>query len=187
MRDAILDAAKTVFFAHGYQLASMDNIATEAGTTKRTVYSYFSSKEELFLAVVRRGCAHVLASLPAIEDLPQDPRLALPRYLKRVRDLICSENCVRLERLVMAEVERQPRAGEALAGAFREGEARLARYLAARKTDGRIAGWDKAALHVLMSVSAYAPTFCALLRERRRRIDDAAIDRAVENFFETEP
>src|SRR5689334_21258020 len=51
-RVAILEAAKNVFSEQGYELATMDDIAERAGTTKRTVYAHFENKETLFAAMV---------------------------------------------------------------------------------------------------------------------------------------
>ena len=45
--EQILNAAKKLFTNYGFKKVSMDEIASEAGVTKKTVYTYFSSKEEL--------------------------------------------------------------------------------------------------------------------------------------------
>ena len=47
----IIKAAKKIFFAAGFQQATMDEIAGEAGCSKVTVYSYFQSKENLYMAI----------------------------------------------------------------------------------------------------------------------------------------
>ena len=44
-RQAILDAAKSLFLTHGYANTSMDAVATLAGVSKLTVYSHFTDKE----------------------------------------------------------------------------------------------------------------------------------------------
>ena len=51
----IVDAAERVFSVVGFKNAKMENIATEAGITKVTLYSYFQSKENLYLALTYRG------------------------------------------------------------------------------------------------------------------------------------
>ncbi|TGB14694.1 TetR/AcrR family transcriptional regulator, partial [Streptomyces palmae] len=51
-RQAILDAAVTVFLREGYQRAGVDVIAAAAGVSKQTVYNHFGDKERLFLAAV---------------------------------------------------------------------------------------------------------------------------------------
>lgn len=52
--DAMLDAACAVFAAEGFERATMEAIATRAGTTKPTLYARFGPKEKLFAAAVRR-------------------------------------------------------------------------------------------------------------------------------------
>ncbi|WP_052745734.1 TetR/AcrR family transcriptional regulator [Allosalinactinospora lopnorensis] len=50
---AIRSAAQRLFLARGMRQTSMDAVAAEAGVTKQTVYRYFGSKEQLFVAVLR--------------------------------------------------------------------------------------------------------------------------------------
>ncbi|WP_218779947.1 TetR/AcrR family transcriptional regulator [Cellulomonas iranensis] len=52
-RADLLDAAARVFSAKGFEGASVDDVATEAGYTKGAVYAHFGSKRDLFLAVAR--------------------------------------------------------------------------------------------------------------------------------------
>jgi TetR/AcrR family transcriptional repressor of mexJK operon len=47
-RRLILDAAAPIFGNEGYQRASIDAIASAAGVSKPTIYSYFGGKEQLF-------------------------------------------------------------------------------------------------------------------------------------------
>src|ERR1700680_2531129 len=55
-RRQILNGAREVFLAQGFDAASMGEIARRAGVSKGTLYVYFKSKEELFEAVVGRQC-----------------------------------------------------------------------------------------------------------------------------------
>ncbi|MGB9589901.1 MAG: TetR/AcrR family transcriptional regulator [candidate division WOR-3 bacterium] len=52
-RQDILDAARKVFSARGYYQATMDEIASEAGVAKGTLYLYYPSKAHLLLACVK--------------------------------------------------------------------------------------------------------------------------------------
>jgi AcrR family transcriptional regulator len=54
-RAAILDAAEKLFLQKGFENASIDDVAKEARLTKRTLYQYFISKEDLFYAVALKG------------------------------------------------------------------------------------------------------------------------------------
>ncbi|MDF1695727.1 MAG: TetR/AcrR family transcriptional regulator [Saprospiraceae bacterium] len=51
----IIEAAERVFDAVGFKNAKMEDIASEAGITKVTLYSYFQSKENLYLAITYRA------------------------------------------------------------------------------------------------------------------------------------
>jgi len=53
-RDQILDGARRVFLRDGFAATSTDAIAAEARVSKRTLYAYYPSKEELFVDVLRR-------------------------------------------------------------------------------------------------------------------------------------
>lgn len=51
-KDDVIESAKELFTLYGYKKVSMDEIAKKAGVTKKTIYSYFKDKEELFLYFV---------------------------------------------------------------------------------------------------------------------------------------
>lgn len=54
-RNDIIDAAEEVFFSKGYEAATMDDVAKKAEFSKRTVYVYFNSKEQLHFEIMVRG------------------------------------------------------------------------------------------------------------------------------------
>ncbi|HEY4125507.1 MAG TPA: helix-turn-helix domain-containing protein [Rhizomicrobium sp.] len=60
---AILKAARKLFAAQGFDAASIDDIAAEAGVAKGAVYHHFESKEELFTQVLE-GVQEELARAP---------------------------------------------------------------------------------------------------------------------------
>ena len=55
----ILDAANKVFLKYGYQKTSMDDIAKEAMIGKGTIYYYFNSKEDIFVAVLKKASSDI--------------------------------------------------------------------------------------------------------------------------------
>ena len=71
-RAAILEAAKRMFTHSGFERASMDQIAAEAGVSKLTVYSHFGDKDSLFAAAVQSHCELALPS-SLFEPAPQVP------------------------------------------------------------------------------------------------------------------
>ena len=55
-RRKILDAAREVFFRDGFMAANLDEVAQKAGVAKGTLYRYFDSKAELYVAVLAHNC-----------------------------------------------------------------------------------------------------------------------------------
>lgn len=74
----ILNAAVTVFSRRGFHLASMDDIAEVAGVSKPMIYTYLGSKEDLFIACIRREgqrlMERIAAAVPA--GLTREERLS---------------------------------------------------------------------------------------------------------------
>jgi AcrR family transcriptional regulator len=54
-RNNIIDAAERLFFKHGFDRVSIDQIAEAAELAKGTIYLYFKSREDLHYAIVNRG------------------------------------------------------------------------------------------------------------------------------------
>ncbi len=61
--DDIIQAAEKVFFTVGFGNAKMEDIAKEAGFSKVTVYSYFGSKENLYMALSLKAMQHLIDRL----------------------------------------------------------------------------------------------------------------------------
>ncbi|MFH0023920.1 TetR/AcrR family transcriptional regulator [Pseudomonas fluorescens] len=107
-RQAILDAAKTLFLTHGYANTSMDAVASEAGVSKLTVYSHFNDKETLFSAAVVAKCEEQLP--PLFFELPEGISVenVLLNIARGFHQLINSEESVNLHRLIMALGSQDP-------------------------------------------------------------------------------
>jgi len=65
-RNALVDAATKRFAVDGFNGASLDEIADDAGFTKGAIYSNFGGKDELFLAVLERHNEQALEAWEAI-------------------------------------------------------------------------------------------------------------------------
>jgi TetR/AcrR family transcriptional regulator len=57
----IIAAAEKLFFRQGFDNVSMDQIAAQAEFSKRTLYQYFSSKEDLYFAVALKAFRQLFA------------------------------------------------------------------------------------------------------------------------------
>jgi len=57
VEERVLDAARRIFLEHGFEGASIDEIAQAARSGKQTIYARFRNKRELFAAVITRDMA----------------------------------------------------------------------------------------------------------------------------------
>jgi TetR/AcrR family transcriptional regulator, mexJK operon transcriptional repressor len=110
--ESILAAAKRTFLASGFGTVSMDTIAREAGVSKATVYAHFTSKEELFGAVIGRECGLYFARFSAGELDPVNVRTSLTVLGRRYLELVLSPDAIALHRIILSEVTRFPGLGE---------------------------------------------------------------------------
>jgi TetR/AcrR family transcriptional repressor of mexJK operon len=108
MIDQIIAGAERAFLDAGYELTTMDSVARHADVARGSVYNHFSSKEELFLAVMRRGTAefverslrHDAESKPPVERL----RSVAVHFLRAATDSVSVE----MYRTVVTQAERLP-------------------------------------------------------------------------------
>lgn len=63
--EEILDVAARLFASRGFGNTDVQTVADELGVGKGTVYRYFPTKKELFLAAVDRGMRRLTASIDA--------------------------------------------------------------------------------------------------------------------------
>lgn len=110
-QEAILDAAIAVFLAEGYERASVDAIALEAGVSKRTIYNHFADKKALFLEVI-----DLLRKRSQIDDTLAGDLLSGERPLRadlvtfatRLLEVFQVPAYMELKRLLIAEIKHHP-------------------------------------------------------------------------------
>lgn len=66
----ILDAAARLFAAHPYHEVRLDDVAAAAKVGKGTLYVYFTSKESMYLAIIRHGFGRVVQRIRAELSAP---------------------------------------------------------------------------------------------------------------------
>ena len=109
--EQVLAGARAVFMRDGFEGASVDAIAREAGVSKATLYSYFADKRVLFMEVGRLECAcQSRVALDAID--PQAPvREVLAEMARRMISFMTSDIGQNIFRICVAESERFPELG----------------------------------------------------------------------------
>ncbi len=105
-RQNILEMAKETFIENGFEQTSMAAIAKKVGGSKATLYNYFSSKEEIFVAVMesvaKREIAHAFEQFVVEGNIRQSLLDAGFKYLK----FIYKPDTLATRRMVMAEATR---------------------------------------------------------------------------------
>jgi AcrR family transcriptional regulator len=74
-REAILDAAVEEFAAHGYEEATTAGMAARAGISQPYVFRFFPTKKDLYIAVIDRSVARLLAAWETATPEPGESRL----------------------------------------------------------------------------------------------------------------
>jgi len=173
----------------GFDAASMTDVAREAGVSKATLYVYYTSKEQLFAAVVAeerdRSIAHILETL--VDDQPIT--VVLGALGRELLTLITRPKVVQAHRIVIGVVERMPEIGRQMfeGGAARAANA-LAEHLERRVATGEllIADTHLAAVQFLELCQAgvVKPRLYAILEGQADAAECAsAVDAAVEMFM----
>lgn len=117
-RDAIRDAAEGVFVRCGFDGATMQQIADEAGVSAGTIYRYFASKDELIRAVAQSCSARYAAQFEASAETTNSPLEILMTAGARIWDALGTESArsdaiLQLEATLVAA--REPAAAALLA------------------------------------------------------------------------
>lgn len=104
----ILNAATTLFLAHGFSVATTDMIQREAGVSKTALYECFANKEAMFVAVIKNQCAASAESIRGIQFTPGDLRNTLLDLGRAYLNIVLAPSGLALYRAVVAEAPKFP-------------------------------------------------------------------------------
>ena len=110
----VLDVASEYFLRHGYQGASINAMARSSGISKESFYRYFSSKKELFEAVIERELIDYQRTLRSLDSTSTHLGLreALVSVAEAILSLITKDRMLALRRLIFDESTRTPDLGQ---------------------------------------------------------------------------
>lgn len=129
-RQAILDVAAEVFREHGFEQTSMAEISARLGGSKAMLYSYFPSKEALFLEVVHRFAESFMRGLFSELDPAADVSASLHSFGECFVEFIGDPKMILVLRVMYAEAGRTGAGREFYERGQCEGVGQLAGYLA---------------------------------------------------------
>jgi AcrR family transcriptional regulator len=139
-RRQIVEGARQIFLANGFDAASMNDIAKAAGVSKGTLYVYFQNKEQLFQAIVHAECQVHAENTFDLDPADHDVAAVLLRLGTSFIEFLCRPAKASALRTVIAIADRMPEIGKVF---YETGPAvgieRLADYLRAQVQAGVLA------------------------------------------------
>ena len=108
IRDRILDSATELFLSNGYGSTSIEAVAQSVRVSKRTFYTRFRDKAELFDAVVRRIVGRLRPADLSPLFIGDDLEEILLRLAKLAIAAALSPEAISLQRLILSEAARFP-------------------------------------------------------------------------------
>jgi AcrR family transcriptional regulator len=150
----ILDGARRVFLAQGFDGASMNDIARAAGVSKGTIYFHFDSKEALFEALIRAERGQQAEQCCEIDIDENDPDVAgvLTRMAHSLLTMMMTPEIIAQVRTVIAVAAKFPRIGRAFYETGPKfGQERLSAYFSKQHVAGKLDAPDPdlAAIHFI--------------------------------------
>lgn len=110
--DQVVEGARKVFLTEGFEGASVDLIAKEAGVSKATLYSYFPDKRILFIEVAKEECASQATRAVQVDccDIPVGDMLTM--IGRSMMEFLTSSFAQRIFKICVAEADRFPELGQ---------------------------------------------------------------------------
>ncbi len=100
-RNKLIDVARQLFAKNGLDDTTMNDIAIASGRGRRTLYTYFKSKEEVFEAVVEKEMEHMSNRLRLIADKDLEPEDKLVQlvytHLSLIKEVVIRNGNLRAE------------------------------------------------------------------------------------------
>ncbi len=138
--DQVLQGAREVFMADGFEGASVDDIARAAGVSKATLYSYFPDKRLLFMEVAQTECSRMADHVISMIDETKPVREVLTIATTQLTAFLVSDFAQQVFRICVAERERFPELGHAFYQAGpKNGQQHMAAYLEKAVGKGELA------------------------------------------------
>lgn len=98
-REKFIEVARSLFARKGVENTTMNDIAAASDKGRRTIYTYFKSKREIFNAVIENESDDLLRNLKAIVEQTISPSQKLREYvrtrLETMREIVSRNGSLR--------------------------------------------------------------------------------------------
>lgn len=186
--DQVIEGARAVFMADGFEGASVDDIARVAGVSKATLYSYFPDKRLLFMEVATTECKRMAGRALDLIDETAPPREVLTVAAEQLVPFLLSPFAQQCFRICVAEHERFPELGRTFyANGPEMGRQQLSAYFLKAMTRGelKITDVDMAAeqFSELCRVKLWVRAVFGIQTEFTQQEIDDVVSNAVDTFL----
>ena len=107
-RARILQAAKDLFFQHGFTKVSTDDLAQAASVSKATIYRHFNGLKDVLQAVVAKEVESFEQGVPTAFHTQEEFRDSLCRFGSNLLMFLNQPEIIRFSQLMFEEARTQP-------------------------------------------------------------------------------
>lgn len=134
----IIEASILEFLSRGLDSGSMENIASVAEVSKRTLYKYYPNKESIFEAIVEKLLSSVCGFIPVAYSKTESLEKQLTKIIDHKAELMTSAEYMNISRLVLSEVMKGRKLEPKHLERFYVSELHFIKWIDAGKKDGKI-------------------------------------------------
>ena len=100
-RQKLIEVARDLFAHQGLESTTMNDIALASGRGRRTLYTYFRSKEEIYYAVIEEELGMLSAKLDEVAAMDVEPEQKIQAlvftHLREIRETVARNGSLRAE------------------------------------------------------------------------------------------
>ncbi|WP_264407623.1 TetR/AcrR family transcriptional regulator [Vibrio owensii] len=149
-RLALIEAAQQEFIEHGFSCANMDRVCERAGTSKRTLYRHFESKDVLFIESIQAVLETQRARLQLKYTSDIDVQTQLRTYLHAKLDSMYEDFGLPLAKMVISEFMRTPELAENYLHQLQRQDELLENWFTEAIADNKVKGLDPAMMSCML-------------------------------------
>lgn len=185
-QSAILAAARAEFFEQGYAAASIERIAQMANVSKVTIYNHYQGKKNLFSAVINGECGRMRGGLHDLSGASADLRTELLAFGHAMMNFLGSDDIIRFDRRMAAEVERYPEMGELFLNAGpRQMHVMITEMISNAMNKGQLERADPkaATAHLYGIIKGFADIEWRFAKDRKAVVGPGQIEESIDRFL----
>ena len=171
----ILDAAKKIFEASGYNGARMQQIADEAGISKASLHYYFRSKENLFERIFSETMEEFMKVLSTWEDDTEDWELKLRTFIIEFFKFLRTNSLL----FILREINRNP---DLVANRPKKNKMGFMTYFEKLQEKGILKYTDLQLIYIFMHSLCSYPLLNQIIFKRTLKLDDNGFNAFLDDY-----